>query len=467
MKEAFKLVDDCGDCSPEEAVARILQDEQGTRALTDVLHRSYWERMWIFQEIILAGHVTVHCGSHKVLWTYFKWLNTLSGYIELWLEAQVQHRWILELRTALFRIKLFGIPREEAQDINAVATQTRELHCQDPRDKLYALVGVCEPLNRMLKVDYSAPARDVYTSFIKTQIEADGELYMILTAGLHNSVDGEDLDLPSWVPDLRGTAAVDTRYMGGAYLELFNADNNNGHDPFYAFTEDSGRSILQVQALLLETILEASPFENDDEESRIKLTKTFCLTDDGEFSVSKLRKFFQVTVSENAGFSGHKVDPDGTHKERKERLILGFSGDLHRLHGSRPAFNEFLGSFNRDGLDLISRQSLCSDPTSKSDGDGVHFNELEYLQRTLVHRDSRDSTMFNTNSGNIGICPQTTQSGDIVTIVRGCRVPVLLRRQEHYFRLVGPAYVSGVMQGEALSGIDCSKGSPFQRVDII
>lgn len=465
VKEAFELVHDCGECSPEDAVARVLQDEEGARALNEILHRSYWDRMWMFQEIVLAGRVTVHCGSYEVPWTYFKWLEELSGYTELWSDAQIGRGWILDLRKALLRISLFAIPREEAQDINAVITQTRNLHCQDPRDKIYALVGVCEPLRRKMKVDYLAPAREVYTSFAKSEIEAGGELYTILTAGIHNPADGEDLDLPSWVPDLRGTTTFDTSYMGGAYLELFNADNNNGTDPLFAFSEECGHSILQVEALLLETTIEALPFENNDEESRSELLSTFCLTDGGDFSVPKLRQFFQVAVSENSAFYGHKLDSDGTLKERMQHLILGFFGDLQRLHGSRPVFDEFLRSFNNDGLDMIhcQSQSLPSDSTC----DDVHRNELEYLQRTLLHGESRDSTMFNTSSGSIGICPRHMQRGDIVAIVRGCRVPVILRKQEQYFALVGPAYVSGIMQGEAISRIEFPNGSPFERVEII
>lgn len=465
VKEAFKLVQNCGECSPEDAVARILQDEEGANALNEILHRSYWDRMWMFQEIVLAGRVTVHCGSYEVPWTYFKWLEELSGYTELWSDAQIGRGWILDLRKALLRISLFAIPREEAQDINAVIIQTRHLHCQDPRDKLYALVGVCEPLSRKLKVDYSAPARDVYTSFAKSEIEAGSEIYTILTAGLHNPGDGEDLDLPSWVPDLRGTTTVDTRYMGGAYLELFNADNNSGSDPFFAFSEETGHIILQVEALLLETAMEALPFANNEEIKRSKLLSTFCLTDEGDFSVPKLRQFFQVAVSENSAFYGHKVDSDGTLKERMERLILGFFGNLQRLHGSHPVFDEFLRSFNIDGLDMIplqsqslSRDSACND---------IHRNELEYLQRTLLHGDSRDTTMFNTSSGSIGICPRNIRRGDAVAIIRGCRVPVILRKQEQYFRLVGPAYVSGIMQGEALSRIHLVDGPSFSRVDIV
>lgn len=465
VQEAFTLVKDCGECAPTDAVARALRDEQGARALTEVLHRSYWDRMWMFQEIVLAGRVIVHCGRYEVPWTYFKWLEDLSGYTELWSDAQIGRRWILDLRKALLRISLFAIPREEAQDINAVILQTRKLHCQDPRDKLYALLGVCEPLGSKLKVDYSAPTRDVYTTFAKSQIKADGELYTILTAGLHDPEEDEDLDLPSWVPDLRGTATVGTRYMGGAYLELFNADNNNGNNPFFSFSEDAGHSILQVEALLLETTLESLPWDNEDEARRSKLLNTFCLSDGGDFSVPNLRQFFQVAVSENSGFYDYKVDSEGTLKDRMQSLILGFFGDLQRLYGSRSVFDEFLQSFDNDGFDMMHCQSQSS--SSHFISDYAHHNELKYLQRTLLHGDSRTATMFNTSGGRIGICPRGIHSGDGVAIVRGCRVPVILRKVESYFRLVSPAYVSGIMQGEALSGTDFPGGSPFERVDLI
>lgn len=465
VKEAFDLVRDCGECSPEDAVARVLRDEKGARALTEVLHRSYWDRMWMFQEIVLAGRVIVHCGSHEVPWTYFKWLEDLSGYAEVFSDAQIGRTWVLDLRKSLLRISLFAIPREEAQDINAVITQTRNLHCQDPRDKLYALVGVCKPLNRMLKVDYTTSARDVYTSFTKSHIEASGELYSILTAGLHNPADGEDLELPSWVPDLRGTATFDTRLMGGAYLELFNADGKGGDDAFCRFHEESGHSILHIEAVLLETTLETSPFETNDKAKRSKLLSSFCLTNEGEFSVQQLRHFFQVAISENSGFYGHKVDSDGSLKGQIQRLILGFYGDLQHLYGSRHVFDEFLESFNADGLDVLNWLSRSLPPSSeRSDG---RRNELEYLQRTLLHKESRDSTMFNTDSGNIGICPRNMQRGDVVAIVRGCRVPVLLREQGQYFRLVGPAYVSGIMQGEAGSLPGRTTVAIFQGIDIV
>lgn len=71
VKVVFKLVDDCGDYPQEEALTRILRDEQASRALSDILHRSYWSRMWMFQEIALAGHVIIHCGSNEMPWTYF------------------------------------------------------------------------------------------------------------------------------------------------------------------------------------------------------------------------------------------------------------------------------------------------------------------------------------------------------------------------------------------------------------
>jgi len=41
------------------------------------------------------------------------------------------------------------------------------------------------------------------------------------------------------------------------------------------------------------------------------------------------------------------------------------------------------------------------------------------------------------------------KAGDLVYILDGCRFPMILRRQEYFYRLVGATYVNGIMNGEA------------------
>jgi hypothetical protein len=53
-----------------------------------------------------------------------------------------------------------------------------------------------------------------------------------------------------------------------------------------------------------------------------------------------------------------------------------------------------------------------------------------------------------TKSGFIGLAPQYAQPGDVVALVKGGRLPLVLRRAGEHWRLLGEAYVDGIMGGE-------------------
>lgn len=465
VEEALKLVRECGASEAEEVVGRVLGDEDGARGLAELLHRSYWGRMWMFQEVVLAANAIVHCGSHEAPWNYFKWLHEVASDRGYWEEFEVDDRWIGDLRRALFRISLFSIPQEAAQDINAVSIPTRQLQATDPRDKIYGLMGVCQELAKTVKVDYAAPVRDVYADFAKSRIEAEDELYTLLTAGIWTPEHGEDLGIPSWVPDLRGTAGVDTRYIGAAYLGRYNADGNGGSNPFFAFSKHDGNNILEVDALILDSVQVHKKFDNSDKQHYKDLVDSFCCGVDGSgFSASKLRQYFQATAFGKPIHSSGTKEGDRRAKKSLQKLALGLFETLEHLYGPQQAFIEFLESFKDVGLDLLDKDATHLSP--EFGPDELHRDEMEYQYRT---RSSGDvgSTMFSTDHGCIGIGPHSLEQGDLVAIVRGSRVPLVLRQQDDCFRLVGPSYVFNFMQGEAVSGGCHSMGRSFERVRII
>jgi hypothetical protein len=55
-----------------------------------------------------------------------------------------------------------------------------------------------------------------------------------------------------------------------------------------------------------------------------------------------------------------------------------------------------------------------------------------------------------------GLAPDSAKMKDLICILLGCSVPVILREHrvssDHYFELIGEAYISGIMDGEALGG---------------
>lgn len=61
-----------------------------------------------------------------------------------------------------------------------------------------------------------------------------------------------------------------------------------------------------------------------------------------------------------------------------------------------------------------------------------------------------DRVLFMSSKGYLGLGPKGLLSSDIICIMLGCSVPVVLRKVQDHFLLVGECYVHGLMDGEAI-----------------
>lgn len=59
--------------------------------------------------------------------------------------------------------------------------------------------------------------------------------------------------------------------------------------------------------------------------------------------------------------------------------------------------------------------------------------------------------LFSTQHGMLGLGPSVLREGDLCCIIFGASVPFILRPVGSRYRLVGEAYVHGVMYGEAMA----------------
>lgn len=185
-KAAMQLLNDCHKLKRDnEIIRRVVNDGTGGRALTELLQRRYWNRMWVFQEIVLSQSAMVYCGNLSARWDVFRRLDRISGSPSLWPGLEIRSGWILALRRAFFGIAQFCIEKEEAVDMKNVLQPTRNLQASDPRDKLYALLGVCDSAS-FPTPNYSKTATEVYVDFTRSFISHNNDLSILLTAGPWN-----------------------------------------------------------------------------------------------------------------------------------------------------------------------------------------------------------------------------------------------------------------------------------------
>lgn len=150
-------------------------------------------------------------------------------------------------------------------------------------------------------------------------------------------------------------------------------------------------------------------------------------------------------------------------KERMTRLILGFCLEFQQHYQLQTEeLTNFLDLFQSIGIVLLKdSRSSPFDPYSPED---LHLYWLEFLARADQTTDTELSAIFSTRNGSIGIGPRSVLPEDKKALIQACRVPLVLRRDGVHFRLVGPCYVSGIMQGEAVSG---KEGTSFELVSIV
>ncbi|CZR54897.1 uncharacterized protein PAC_04782 [Phialocephala subalpina] len=167
--------------------------------LSRLFHRPWFERLWVIQELAASRKAVLLWGKLQIPWSR---LETAARLILRPGKASLplQIRRILPLVGAhrITQVALQSMFNVDTSDILTVLHNTQQAKCSDPRDRLFAILGVVEDTNDV-EIDYSIPVQQVYRNWAEKRIRRTGNLN-ILNACADSSRSG---DLPSWVPDLR------------------------------------------------------------------------------------------------------------------------------------------------------------------------------------------------------------------------------------------------------------------------
>jgi hypothetical protein len=156
---------------PDPSAMRLLSFEHWFY-VRNFLQRSYFERMWIFQEIVLAKTLVIVCGSETMDLTDLRDIS--HAYSAFGIDIMTRYcrggMWTGEChaphRTLFWREK-FQQNRAEGLRKNfgpfALVTNRAAVRCGDARDMLYGLIGVCK--YDRITPDYAKPVGKFIPSF--------------------------------------------------------------------------------------------------------------------------------------------------------------------------------------------------------------------------------------------------------------------------------------------------------------
>jgi hypothetical protein len=87
------------------------------------------------------------------------------------------------------------------------------------------------------------------------------------------------------------------------------------------------------------------------------------------------------------------------------------------------------------------------------------------MTATLKRIESQRQVLFQTRDGYLGLSRPGIREGDMVCVLKGCTIPMILRREGEYYVNVGHANVVGPMNDEARELVEAGKVTP-ERFEI-
>lgn len=375
-----------------------------------------------------------------------------------------------------------SITTESVQEVRAqlpfpmLLQKHRYSKSTDPRDKVYAFLGLASSTMAPFRTnpmaimpDYNLSVQQVYLATAKALLTTYHNLSVL--SHVEDPSIRRTPGLPSWVPDYSvSLEPYPLRYRG---KEQWRA---SGHLPWRpnVFTMDSG--LLDVQGYRLGYIAQASILSDESHDpsaswaSIVQLALSLGLPypdlrNTGN-NLSRVEILWRTLTTDTYAHVCPAPPEAGLlfidyipNLQIRHRLMPWSSNDEFQPHHS--PLSESIYPEWRTLLDLEPTGSVYSLEAYKKRLTTVvedMFNGtyspigLAQLQHELDQSGGKKRRLFRTSCGYLGTGPRSLKPGDEIWILHRGGLPFVLRPQQTFgnYRLIGEAFVYGVMHGEAL-----------------
>lgn len=402
-------------------------------ALKKFWARSYWRRIWVVQELAVAGdRAMIGCGSRWILRSAFDTaLDTLLTHRNnhdtlLWEALESEMDWFLNLSLICRSVNQSSGFRQ-FQDLEYLLYLTEHFEATEPLDHFFALLGLSQEEDRLaIPADYSRCFADTCAKVLLHIIQSTESLNVL--SGNRCQKDG---NLSSWMPSF--SDPVRRGYGWNTFRQFRAAGSTKAH-----VNLSLCRRVLSCKGIEIGTISDlVGPFEN----SRLEF-----------FNVKTMRKMRSIARATLL------TPSKSSHKTSKNQLNIAF---WETLFANRKTEHEA-----EDRLSLESeRLNIVAKFLDEEDSDtAVELVKSEdAFERSLMPFSCnlvstlRFRCFFGTSNGFIGVGPYSLTPGDLPILLLGADVPFILRSSGDEYHLVGDAYVYGVMNGEMLEQTDWAR----------
>ncbi|KAN0094196.1 Heterokaryon incompatibility protein (HET) domain containing protein [Hyaloscypha variabilis] len=333
-------------------------------------------------------------------------------------------------------------------DLLECVVRNRSRLATDPRDKVYAFLGISATFQADLVVpDYAQTVEEVYVDFAFQTMKMGGPR-ILLHAG---DCEPSQYQLPSWVPDWTaprlssyGDIMMVTRQVRYA---LFNACGEKMAIPTFYSAIPPG--VIGFEGVLVDSVRhvgELHPWNKWSSDSSIlKQWEDLAILDKDPDMFWRTMLCDTVIMGQ---FRGSKYSRAGPEHETCfwQGWNLKMKSELPEEAQQSAFLSNNIEAIKIEGGPLWESPSI-----------------VQVLGSMPVAQLGR--RLFVTKTGYIGIGPSTIQEGDEIWVVATCKVPLIVRKCDEdeaitrfaedivypLYTLVGDSYVHGVMDGEKTS----------------
>lgn len=344
----------------------------------------------------------------------------------------------------------------------------------DPRDKIYCIIGIATPYpNITLPIDYTIEWPEVFLRATKYVIEGENSLNILTSSG-----SGRE-ELPSWVPDYTQPYYPNCSSIGRDRSKHHNRARE-GNPPTAQFSSDG--TCLTVDVIFVDALDYNVPPELDGDGVDVDVLKAL----KGRLGLILVHL---LHVDRNPGFMASLPELvlemiiayasvrlyQATYFPPRAKQVWPLETFVKLCIRLRMESDE-LPHFTSEQLDVL-RNALSLEYFWFSCGLNSYSLLLEDLQAAAILPPNTlpeiVAALGHCKFPVFGECPNAQASfeeGDMVAIVLGCDIPLILRPMslvgpsgelQLRMRVIGEAYVDGIMDGEALG--KC----PVERITLV
>lgn len=484
-----------------EVVGLPLPTQEVWRALGTILTRPWWSRIWTLQELVVprddlstekADHeykspnAYVLCGNAETQWSTLEtcieqasrlgleeWI--LTGHHGIAMDHRHAFDAVMEIRTCRESYGRFGW----CVSLSALLLATRRRKATMPIDVVIGQSALLDKHTvKELALKASQPVDRVFASFAKHYVRQEPKECLLN----HIATRDRDPKLPSWCPNF--ASPPDTISLGSRWLGHYQSTKEQKAQMYHAGFTKSGkwripRSKIYYARYITNALSGRDALRNQYATDNPRQVQLLPDTDNILLSGIELDEVVEVIpcnpAAENAKFLSfnsiqqtavweadclalaRRTLPEGSEgfdiyarTLTANRVVMYPNSNTERIFDP-PGEVDFVGPYLE--MKRFMQATLDVGESIAQEGN-ISNNALRYIK--VLERITKRRTFFVTRDRRIGIGPIDTVVGDKLVVIFYTPTPYLIRQNagRTTFKMIGEAFVHGLMYGEVLDILD-------------